>query len=247
MAVSLADLSPAKDGQYARWDDASKLWLLRSAATTRVDLELQPGSQVQVYDQGLTEIAALANVAGDILYTNATPAWARLPKGSNGQALTLVAGLPAWATKRGIVSVVSSTTSAVSTTTTQIPWDDTIPQSTEGGFVTSLSHAPAAATNLLMVIGWVFVYSTVTAYVAATLIRSDSVNARAAETFMTPGEIVTPCVIQPFFAAGAVTARTWTLRVGLDRAGTATINGIGGGRRYGTTPKSGLLLIEIEP
>lgn len=51
----------------------------------------------QPLDADLTEIAALSNVSGDILYTNATPAWARLAKGSNGQFLTLSSGFPAWA------------------------------------------------------------------------------------------------------------------------------------------------------
>jgi hypothetical protein len=36
--------------------------------------------------------------AGDIIYENATPALARLPIGTPGQVLTVVGGLPAWAT-----------------------------------------------------------------------------------------------------------------------------------------------------
>ena len=36
--------------------------------------------------------------AGDLLFENATPAPARLPIGTTGQVLTVVAGLPAWAT-----------------------------------------------------------------------------------------------------------------------------------------------------
>jgi len=35
-------------------------------------------------------------VAGDIIIGNATPKWARLAKGNNGEILSLVAGLPAW-------------------------------------------------------------------------------------------------------------------------------------------------------
>lgn len=35
-------------------------------------------------------------LAGDILFGNATPKWARLAKGSDGQVLTLVSGLPSW-------------------------------------------------------------------------------------------------------------------------------------------------------
>jgi len=40
---------------------------------------------------------AASVMAGDILYGNATPKWARLAKGTDGQFLKLVSGLPAWA------------------------------------------------------------------------------------------------------------------------------------------------------
>lgn len=40
-------------------------------------------------------------VAGDLLYGNATPKWARLAKGSDGQVLTMVSGAPAWAAAAG--------------------------------------------------------------------------------------------------------------------------------------------------
>lgn len=52
----------------------------------------------QPLDADLTEFAAQANVAGDIIITDATPAWVRLAAGTNGQVLTLAGGLPSWAT-----------------------------------------------------------------------------------------------------------------------------------------------------
>lgn len=39
--------------------------------------------------------------AGDLIYGNSTPGWARLPKGTDDQVLTLVSGLPAWADPAG--------------------------------------------------------------------------------------------------------------------------------------------------
>ena len=45
----------------------------------------------------LTSLEALNLVSGDILYATAADTLARLPKGTNGQFLTLAAGLPAWA------------------------------------------------------------------------------------------------------------------------------------------------------
>lgn len=56
---------------------------------------------LQATDADLSEIAALSNVAGDILYTDATPEWNRLAKGSDGQVLTLASGLPSWADAGG--------------------------------------------------------------------------------------------------------------------------------------------------
>lgn len=44
-----------------------------------------------------TDTLAGAVASGDLIHGNATPKWARLAKGSDGQVLTLVGGLPAWA------------------------------------------------------------------------------------------------------------------------------------------------------
>lgn len=40
-------------------------------------------------------------VAGDIIYANATPAWTKLAKGTDGEVLTLVSGLPSWEAAAG--------------------------------------------------------------------------------------------------------------------------------------------------
>ena len=43
----------------------------------------------------------LSIVSGDIIYGNGTDSWARLPKGSNDQVLTLASGVPSWAAASG--------------------------------------------------------------------------------------------------------------------------------------------------
>ena len=65
----------------------------------------------QPKDTDLDEIAALGNVSGDILFTNAVPNWVVLAKGADGQVLTLTLGLPSW------VDAVSGTTLPVADTT----------------------------------------------------------------------------------------------------------------------------------
>ena len=42
-----------------------------------------------------------APVSGDVIFGDATPKWAKLAKGDNGEVLTLVGGLPAWAAGGG--------------------------------------------------------------------------------------------------------------------------------------------------
>lgn len=81
-------LSTAADGQAAVWDAATKRWIPGTVASSPHNI------------LSATHGDALAGsvVAGDVVYGNNTPKWARLAKGSNGQVLTLASGLPSWAT-----------------------------------------------------------------------------------------------------------------------------------------------------
>jgi len=79
-------------GNVVQLDGGAALPAIDGSALTGVT---DAGAQVQ--DDDLDEIAALSNVAGDILYTDATPEWARLAKGSDDDVLTLASGLPSWA------------------------------------------------------------------------------------------------------------------------------------------------------
>lgn len=66
-----------------------------------------------------TAAAAFVNLsplttAGDLIFENATPAPARLPIGSTGQLLTVVGGLPAWATLTTDVTTIGTFNSQTS-------------------------------------------------------------------------------------------------------------------------------------
>jgi hypothetical protein len=79
------------DGQVLTWENATSLWKNKTL------------SSATHYLLSATHPDTLADsvVAGDLLIGNATPKWARLAKGVNGQVLTLVSGLPAWQTPSG--------------------------------------------------------------------------------------------------------------------------------------------------
>jgi len=79
---------PATNGLFLgsdskRWD-GSKL------------INLPGGGDHNILSAAHLDTLVDAIVAGDILFVNATPKWARLPKGVDGQLLKLVSGLPAW-------------------------------------------------------------------------------------------------------------------------------------------------------
>jgi hypothetical protein len=73
-----------------------------------------------------------SDATGDIYYNNAN-ILTRLPKGTNGQALELVAGLPAWATLTGTGTVTSVTCNGVAITTS--------------GTCSTIGQVPGTATN----------------------------------------------------------------------------------------------------
>ncbi len=78
------------------------------------------GSQLDTVFQGLdatlTSLAAVAGVAGDILYASGTDTWARLAKDTNGMFLKQASGLPAWAT------IITRETAIATTSGTSHGW-----------------------------------------------------------------------------------------------------------------------------
>jgi hypothetical protein len=84
----------------------SGLSIATSQLTGTISLTSQVSGILPIADGGTnasSAAAAFANLspmttAGDVIYENATPAPARLGIGSTGQILTVVGGLPAWAT-----------------------------------------------------------------------------------------------------------------------------------------------------
>lgn len=74
-----------------------------TATGARTNLGVVIGTNVQAWDATLDSLAAVAGVAGDILYANGTNTWTNLAKGTAGQALVMNAGAtaPSWATDTG--------------------------------------------------------------------------------------------------------------------------------------------------
>ena len=146
---------------------------------------------------------------------------------------------------KGIIQVVNTMTTAVATTTTTIPFDDTIPQNTEGGEFLTLSITPSSSSNLL-IISVVMNYSySVVNTVTVALFQDSTANALAASSEY--GSTATGMICSSLdykMTAGTTSATTFKVRAGGESAGTLTLNGISAARKLGGVMTSSLTIME---
>jgi hypothetical protein len=123
-----------------------------------------------------------------------------------------------------VLQVVNSQTGAFASGTTQMPLDNTIPQITEGFQVLSLAITPISATSKLLFNVNVQVVPQTAAWVGAALFQGATANAIAATgSYWAAGGGVVP--FNHFMVSGTTSSTTFTVRVGLNAAGTLYING----------------------
>lgn len=141
---------------------------------------------------------------------------------------------------------VYSLITASQTTTTQIPRDNTIPQSGEGKEITTVTITPKSASNILEIRADLFVATPNTDDVAtAALFQDATANALAACGVVAPnGGQPLPLSVVHYMLAGTVAATTFKLRVGADTSSTLTICGVSGGGLYGTLTRGSLVVKE---
>lgn len=149
----------------------------------------------------------------------------------------------------GVRQIVSSFSSALSSTTAQIPGDDTIPQSNEGAQFLSVSITPQSSTSSLwvgVVVGaWT---SNTIATGCGAIFRDTGANALAAALAV----ILANGTSQQFqmstvTASGSTSTTTFKYRMGLAGGnGTMNFNGYGGPVRYfGGACSSGIVVMEF--
>ena len=150
-----------------------------------------------------------------------------------------------------LVQAVNYETGAVATGSTIIPYDDTIPQNTEGDQYMSLAITPTSASNNLIIHVHINVASSTYAQIIAALFQDSTANALAVA--VSPITVLTANFLSRSFdliykmTAGTTSATTFKIRIGPHTAATLTFNGEGGARLFGATFISSITILEVKP
>jgi hypothetical protein len=132
------------------------------------------------------------------------------------------------------IQIVSTNFSAVATGTTVIPYDDTIPQITEGTEFMTQAIIPKSVTNRLFIEAKIYASNTVIQEIIAALFQDASANALATQVVYGSTATGEVCLfVSHDMVAGTTSSTTFRIRMGGAAASTTTFNGRGGARKFG--------------
>ncbi len=145
-----------------------------------------------------------------------------------------------------IVQVVNTEPTTSATGTTVMPYDNTIPQKTEGDEYMTLAITPSSSTNKLRID--VILYGGVgaaTQFPSAALFQDTANDALAAGGVFQNTSTGTMCIaFTHYMTAGTTSSTTFKVRAG-GQSGTFTFNGSGGTRTFGGVTQSSITITEI--
>lgn len=180
--------------------------------------------------------------------TTATTRTYTLPDKNGTVAMT--SDIPSAAIVQQVSAVVTSTLTGA----TAIPYDDTIPQITEGDEYITVTITPTSSTNKLEFTASLFFGEDANNDYTGTvaLFQDSTANALFAMPFGT-NIIISPsttasCNPVTFIyrmTAGTTSATTFKIRAGWSTASTLRLNGSAGGRKYGGVAASSLTVKEM--
>lgn len=208
--------------------------------------------------QGLTSAQMLALVSdetgtGSLVFANTptivTPTIASFTNAQHnhsnaaGGGTIDQAGLPLGT----VVQVVNIGSATVSTGTTQIPFDNTLPQITEGTEFMTLAITPKSASNVLVIEITAMVSHSAAADISGAIFQDSTANALAVGTIR--GSLATEVntmTAKHTMVAGTTSTTTFRFRVGGDVSGTLTFNGQAAAQLFSTAIKSTIVITEYK-
>ena len=145
-----------------------------------------------------------------------------------------------------IVQIVNVTSGDTVTGSTAIPYDDTIPQITEGEEYMALEITPTSATNALLILAKVQGCNGANGTNTVALFQDSTADAlTVAGLQAAAANTLNEHVIQYYMLAGTTSATTFRIRAG-GTAGTWRFNGTSAGRTYFGRANSSLTIMEIK-
>lgn len=146
-----------------------------------------------------------------------------------------------------VVQCVYTTYTAVSTTATAFPVDDTIPQNNEGGEFMTQAITPKSTSNILVIEAFAVGAGSLQAYVGMGLFQDTTADALHATVNNVPsnGFYMENRLVHAM-AAGTTSATTFKIRIGAT-TGTYGFNGSAAGTRiFGAIAKSIIKITEYK-
>ncbi len=146
-----------------------------------------------------------------------------------------------------MIQVRRNFTGAVATGATVIPYDDTIPQNTEGDQFLTQAITPTSAANLLEIEAQLeLTIATASDRLAMALFQDSTANALAAVQGMNPGNgLQVNEILNWAMLAGTSSSTTFNVRAGGSTGNTVTVNGEAAARKYGGVLASRISVTEI--
>jgi hypothetical protein len=144
------------------------------------------------------------------------------------------------------VQQVRAESGAMQTNAGTIPYDDTIPQNTEGYEYMTLAITPKNAANILLVEAVFHLSPAGNDHITVALFQDSGANAIAAAVAAVTSGWIQPITLKHYMVAGGVAAITFKIRAGAIAA-AVTLNGAGGGRKLGGVLMSSITITEMKP
>lgn len=131
--------------------------------------------------------------------------------------------------------------------TTGIPYDDTIPTSSEGVEIISITYTMKSTTNRLRVRFKTQGSTNSAGYIIAALFDGGSAAIEVAANTFTAAGYIGPVVLESEFVPGTTSLKTYSIRIGPGGSATAAyVNGDSSARRFGGVSRATIVLEEIK-
>ena len=190
-----------------------------------------------------------AGTDGNIISYDASGNPVAIATGNDGQVLTSTgAGSPpAFETLSAgkVLQVVNTQTGSMSTGTTTIPDDASIPQNSEGNEFMTLAITPTSASNKLIIDVALNGAHSATNYNTVALFQDSTANALACCTQSHHAHEPFTTWFRHYMTSGTTSSTTMKVRAGSHAAGTFTINGANASAMKGGTHASSITITEI--